>query len=1134
MSAPTSARQTALSIVPAPPARFDLIGPLPEGTAVLEASAGTGKTFTIAALVARYVAEGVAEMDQLLVVSFSRESTRELRERVRERLVQARDALLDPGAEPADDVLRHLLDADGTEVERRARRLTVALASFDAATVTTTHGFCQQVLLALGTAGDYDLGDELVEDIGDLAREVADDLYLRKWGTPGAPAPDLTREQFHALALAVARDPATALLPDPATPDLPGLRARVATAVRRELDVRKRRLGIVDYDDMLLRLARLLRDPDRGRHACARLRDRYRVVLVDEFQDTDPVQWDILRSAFHGVRTMVLIGDPKQSIYAFRGADVHAYLDAVSVAASRHTLPTSYRSDAALLAGLGAVFRGAALGDPAIRVVPVDATHTGRMVATGGAPVRLRVVGRDGLRASNQGLVYASEGRESVARDVAGEIVALLSDPAARVHPRDGGPDRPVQPGDVAVLVRTNEQARLIAEELVAARVPMVLTGRRSVFTTTAAQEWQLLLEALEQPHRPTRVNRLALGCFVGASAADLAAAGGDRLTSQLGLDLRAWARVLAERGVAALFETLSQERAVQQRLLRAEGGERLLTDLRHIAQTLHEAGQRDRLGLTALLTWLRRRRVEAARDGGLERSRRLESDAAAVQVMTVHASKGLEFPVTMVPFGWDLWVQDRPSTAVFHENGRRLRDVGGPGGPDWAAHAAAHVVEETDDELRLAYVALTRAQSQLVLWWLPGTTTSRAPLHRLLMHENPDGLAPQNVPVPSDAEALAVLRARAEAASGALAVEPVVHRSPTRWTPPAVPAAALSAAVFDRELDLEWRRTSYSSWTAAAHEQPPGASMAASIGSEPEAGQRDDESDEVEPDAVHPGDPDAGLDDVASAWDDLPGGPRFGTVVHGVLELLRDPGDDEQLHAAVRAETGRSAPWLDAERLTDALRASLATPLGPLAGGVTLAGIDARNRLPELEFEFALGGGDTPVPAAGVLHDLAPLWRRLCPDGPLAGYADVLEQLDPAPLRGFLTGSVDAVLRLPVDGQNRYLVVDYKTNRLGGVDRPLTAWNYRPAAMAEAMIEAHYPLQALLYDVALHRYLRWRLPGYDPARHLGGVLYLFLRGMTGPQPRCADGSVPGVFSWHPPHELVLATSDLLAGVTGP
>ena len=1125
----------------APP--FDLLGPLPVGTTVLEASAGTGKTFTIAALVARYVAEGVTTMDELLVVSFSRESTRELRERVRERLVSARDGLGDPGgADPGDHVLAHLAAVGPEERQARRRRLGEALSAFDAATVTTTHGFCQQVLTALGTAGDQDPGAILVEDVSDLVEEVADDLYLRKWGSPRAEPAQLTRAAFHELAQAVVGDTATALVPSPGVDGLPGLRARIAGAVRAEVTRRKRRQHLIDYDDMLIRLAATLTDPRFGPPARARLRARYRVVLVDEFQDTDPVQWSILREPFHGLvdgpgrppGTLVLIGDPKQAIYGFRGADVHAYLAAVGVADRVSTLPTSFRSDARLLDGLQAVFRGAALGDPRIRVGPVRASHQGRLVRVAGheAAVRVRVLPRGSLPLTQNGTMKTGEARAAVLDDLAGEVVTMLSG-AGRVQPRDGGPERALRPGEIAVLVRTNSQAQQVSRALGAAGVPVVVTGRASVFTTAAAAEWQLLLEALEQPHRTTRVRRLALGCFVGLGAAELDARG-EAATEELALRLRAWLRVLQERGVAALFESVALAQSLQQRILGRQGGERLLTDLRHIAQTLHEAAQQGGLGLSGLLGWLRRRREEAARDGGLERSRRLESDAAAVQVITVHTSKGLEFPVVLVPFAWDLFARKDPSTATFHnDDDQRRRDVGGPGTPDWTAHVAQHKQEETDDELRLTYVALTRAQSHLLLWWAPSFNTQQSPLHRLLMHDDPAGLPPARIAVPSDTAVLSTFGARAAASNGGLAVELIGSRPPATWSGPVPASTELAAAVLDRPLDLTWRRTSYSALTATAHDGP---AADPSLLSEPEISQKDDETDAGPLAAVEAGDSggpaDEALRAVVSRWDALPSGAAFGTLVHSALEVVTDPGDRTALAEAVADQMARSGPETDVPLLTEALGQALSTPLGPLADDLALEAVASGDRLCELDFELPLAGGDDPGPARVLLSDLTRLWRRHLPTGPLADYADALAGLDPAPLRGYLNGSIDVVLRIGAGASARYLVVDYKTNRLGGYGEPLTAWHYRPRALEREMIEAHYPLQALLYNVALHRYLRWRQPGYDPAVHLGGSLYLFLRGLSGPEVIGVDGSPPGVFAWRPPATLITATSDLLAGRT--
>jgi exodeoxyribonuclease V beta subunit len=562
---------------------------------------------------------------------------------------------------------------------------------------------------------------------------------------------------------------------------------------------------------------------------------------------------------------------------------------------------------------------------------------------------------------------------------------------------------------------------------------------------------------------------------------------------------------VLQERGVAALLETVTAAHGLLPRLLRIVDGERLVTDLRHIGEVLHDAALEGQLGLTALLGWLRRRIDEAGGEADQERTRRLDTDAAAVQVVTVHASKGLEFPVVLVPFGWTA-SDFTPEIPAFHDGHQRCKDVSGGGSTGFQEHVRAHKAEEAGEELRLLYVALTRAQAELVLWWAPSWGTGKAPLHRLLFAPDPAVEVPKSLKPKEDAAALVVLQSRADGSGGGLAVEVVAPVTLTRWAPAAPAVGALAAAVFDRSLDLGWRRTSYTALTSQAHEEH-------GVASEPEQEQKDDEADLV----VEPPDSDAALRDVPSPLL-FPGGAAFGTLVHGMLEVV-DPTRAD-LAAALAEVAPRTAP----EGLADALVPALQTPLGPLTGGRALSGIPVTDRLAELDFELPLVGGDDPNGALSV-RDLAPLLARHLPAGSvLAAYPAALARLDDVPLRGYLAGSIDAVLR--VDG--RYVVVDYKTNRLAAYDEELTLWHYRPAALEAAMIAAHYPLQALLYCAALHRYLRWRLPAYDPSTHLGGVLYLFLRGMV-PGVLGADGSVPGVFGWQPPAALVVELSDLLA-----
>jgi exodeoxyribonuclease V beta subunit len=340
--------------------------------------------------------------------------------------------------------------------------------------------------------------------------------------------------------------------------------------------------------------------------------------------------------------------------------------------------------------------------------------------------------------------------------------------------------------------------------------------------------------------------------------------------------------------------------------------------------------------------------------------------------------------------------------------------------------------------------------------------------------------------------------------------------------TPGELPAAR----VFDRTVDTAWRRTSYTALSSAASAPAPDVG----VSSEPEVVPRDDEPDGPEPlpSAGHP------ADAVPSPMAGLPVGATFGSLVHAVLETADPQATDlrAELLTRVHEQLVRWPVELDPEALADALVEVCSSPLGPLAGDVSLRELPLSDRLREMEFELPLAGGDDASYDAGRvrLGDLAPLLRRHLPVGdPLLPYADALA--DPAlggqDLRGYLTGSVDVVLR--VDG--RFLVVDYKTNWLGPLEGPLTADDYRPEALAAAMGHSDYPLQALLYAVVLHRYLRWRLAFYDPERHLGGVLYLYLRGMCGAVTPAWDGHPAGVFSWRPPVALVEELSDLLDGL---
>ena len=1095
--------------------RFDPSGALPLGTAVLEASAGTGKTHAIAALATRYLAEGRVSADRLAVISFSRIASAELRSRVRDRMRSTADVLtrklngtLETDPDATDQLL---LTGSRDEVESRLANLRRAIATLDAASIMTIHQFCQAMLNELGVLAEADPQATLVEDLSLVRDQVVEDLYLARYAREqrGTPFDLATARKLAKEADELADAP---LVPAEGLNDRLAERLKFATAVREELAARKRRLGIYSFDDQLLRLRDSLRGPE-AEARLARLRGRCEVVLVDEFQDTDPVQWDILRSAFADHVPLVLIGDPKQSIYAFRGADVVAYTDAVRTATEQYSLGENHRADAGVVRAVNALFHNATLGD-GIGVPPVTASHqTSRLVTPDGspwcAPVRLRCATGDGSQT-------VDEARTKIIQDLTAEVVGLLNSDACVI---DAGGLRPLEAKDVAIIVSRNQRGREVVESLTSAGVPVAFSGADSIFSTPAAEAWLVLLRALEQPRRAA-VRAAIITDFVGGDLTALALADEEQLTAWSGL-IQGWSRVLASQGVAALFAAVQAEAgatggSLAERVLRRPLGERDLTDYRHLAEILH-AQHTDGLRGQALVSWLTE--LVALRSAGSDRVRRLETDRRAVQIMTVHKAKGLQFPVVLLPEAADLYVprEDKDNCLAFHSDGRRVLDLGGRDAPGRAERLQAYAAEQAEDGLRSLYVAVTRAQSQLTMWWARTRgNTEAAPLHRMLFRRRdrvgpPEPSYPLDTPPgdghPSGLDWLA---------PAGILVEDCLPVTPARLAPETDRPAKLTLARFDRGVDQLWRRTSYSGLTETVHARPPVALTAESVVDDEPAG------------AVAVVGASAG---VASPMAELPGGAAFGSLVHQVLENLdwfapgpsNEPALGERLLEATTAAAQRyPVAGVTPEALGAAMLPSLLTPLGPLTDGLPLAGIPVADRLSELNFEFALGNASSRTTLAAVA-DVLGQW--LPADDPLAAYPAELAQpqLAGQALRGFLTGSIDSVLRIHRADGPRFVVVDYKTNRLGPAE--LTLDHYDEPAMVAEMMRTHYPLQAILYCVALHRFLAARLPAYDPERHLGGVGYLFVRGMGGPT--AGDGR--GVFSWFPPAGLVTELSDLLA-----
>ena len=686
-----------------------------------------------------------------------------------------------------------------------------------------------------------------------------------------------------------------------------------------------------------------------------------------------------------------------------------------------------------------------------------------------------------------------------------------------------------MRPRDIAVISYRHADLADAQAALLDVGVPGVIAGGGSVFATPAGGDWLTLLEALEQPHRSTRVRSAALTCFFGHTAADLDARGDD-LTDEVAETLRTWLELFGSRGLAAVMEAASIA-GLPARVLAEVGGDRRLTDLRHIGEALHEVALTERHGLVSLLTWLREQVGEGRAGRGLERTRRLDSDAAAVQLVTIHASKGLEYPVVYLPAVSDRHVAE-PDLPRFHDDaGRRCRNVGA-GGAGWADHVRRAQEEDAGEWLRLLYVALTRAQSQVVCWWSPTKNTLASPLHRMLMRPADSSEVPDQPPVPSDDDAVALFAPVARprrAGPGA--------RDPAG--PPGPGAGRGGPGARRARLHPDRRRRLAPDVVLLAERGPRRDRASDAVASEPEVVGKDDEDLATRRPRDGPRRP--SVDQRPTCR------PRWRTcrsARRSARSCTRCSSTPTRPRADFRAELlghiDEQRGWwpveLDREELADALVAVCDSPLGgpdgPL-GGVTLRGVPLTDRLREMDFELPLAGGDVRDRTADVrLGDLAPLLERHLPEGdPVRAYAVPLRgPLGDQALRGYLTGSVDVVLRVPTADGPRFHVVDYKTNWLGPFDEPLTAAAYRPEAMDAAMGHSDYPLQALLYAAVLHRFLRWRLPGYDPERHLGEVLYLYVRGMCGPDTPLVDGIPCGVFAWRAPVPLVEELSDLLAG----
>lgn len=822
---------------------------------------------------------------------------------------------------------------------------------------------------------------------------------------------------------------------------------------------------------------------DDGKLA-ARLADAFPAALIDEFQDTDSRQFAIFdriyRHSSDATRgLMVMIGDPKQAIFGFRGGDIAAYLRASAAVEQRFALIENHRSSSALVAALNALYGNgdSGFGDSGIRYRAIRAAGNidAKPYAIDGVPVGKVLQ----IHHFSPALPMVDMERCAL-DDCANRIVDLLNDAAHSI----GG--KRIVPGDIAVLVPRNAHIGQLRELLAARKVPCVGSGRDNVFQSDTARDLRAIMFALLHADDDRAVRGALTTSLLGATYVDLLAwqedvAGFERLLEQFA----AWQEMARTRGVLAVIDALIEQHAM--RWLARPDGERTVTDLRHLGELLADEGS-ERHGLEGLCAWL----AEMAHDTGSvdiqtsdARLPRIESDAQRVQLMTMHNAKGLEFPIVFLPMAWrSHGGMPHPRIVKFHDaQGRESADAGSS---NFASHRESHFREDLEERQRLQYVALTRAVHALHVYWAErqpargGDDAARqtVPLD-LLLHAAQVGLGV--------APGAATLRSL-DALPGVAVIGPYTD-APQEYCagdPKQSPRAARTPLPHLRPF--RWLH-SFSSLTRKVQ----------TIEHETVA------ADEIElPQA---------LPEIAA--EDQPGdarllalqyqrGPRFGDAVHKILERAAPeaiwPAQHEllvrtlQAHA-MRAGSAEDAGALEAVgRLLDRVRGA------DLGDGVCLGKLDATMRVMEFEFQF-------PLRRVGV-----PQLRALCA---AFGHADVVPaQLAFASLEGMLTGFIDLVFA----HGGRYHVLDYKTNWLGE-----RLNDYDSAALTQAMRAHHYELQALLYTVAVHRYLGGRLDGYTPEQHLGDSWYVFLRAL---------GLAPGLGVWRRrwPVELIRALDAAFAG----
>ena len=877
---------------------------------------------------------------------------------------------------------------------------------------------------------------------------------------------------------------------------------RMLEETGRDLLLRKREQRCVSFDDMLFNMHRALSCGDYPWLAAA-IRSAYPVALIDEFQDTDPLQFQIfsllyppdgLAAALPTYGPIFLVGDPKQAIYSFRNADLHTYLHAKSLSASPYTLIHNQRSSPALIAACNALFArnpqafildGLNYADVQVGAKPrtafIDSSTDNNANGSATAGLHLWYLPDETTR---------SEAMQQVLQATAAEVARLIA--AGQKVGADGTDEkgsirlgaRGLAPGDIAILVKSHRQGRAVKQALLRLGIGSVELSHNSIFDSNEAREMQVLLHAILEPTRPDRLYAALATELLGFSADRIEALAADEnallQTLQRFADYR---EIWTQRGFGSLMREFMNREAMPQRLLAYQDGERRLTNLLHLGELLQAASQQHPAA-EALLRWLNACCREGAQDEVAQL--RLESDRNLVQIVTIHKSKGLEYPIVFCPFLFDGHSRPmgRGEFREYHdENHAPVLDFR-PESAEDEEIKRQRLRERDAEDMRLIYVALTRAVHRAYL--VAGCYSSRNTVTesaRSLLNWMAAGGAIDYDAWKSHKLGATEIRhawhALAQTAGAALWLTDLPQRSAPPVELPRLCADQLQALPAPKRIPIAWRIGSFSHLHHGSRADGLGSDHDGHVGGHVVPIKTAPPATLADNDILH-----------------FPRGPSAGDCLHAIFERI-DFADPASFDAAIErallgfAEDQTAAAPL-AAMLLRMLNDVLATPLRP---GLSLQTIAPQRRLIELEFHLP-----TPHLDAHALN----AW--------LAAHHYPLAPLDFYPLSGYLKGYVDLIF----EHDGRFYILDWKSNHLG-----YTAADYGPDALAVAMSEHGYHLQYLLYAIALHRFLRQRLRNYDYRQHFGGVLYLFVRGV---RPEWADS---GVY-FHLPE---LATLESLEGL---